>query len=1096
MPELANIQEYKTSTTPLATGLLIHRAGGTVRPMRLKSSGWVEGYLVSWGNEKDTDLQGEHFTPRTEFCLDWFDGRPVLYHHGLDGEAGLRKIGTIKSVEQDDLGLWVQAQLELRDRYANAVYDMVKASEFGWSSGSVDHLVKIATNGEIAVWPLIEGSITPTPAQPSKTTVRAFKAMLQSDPTLANYLRGLDARVMVTTKNGVADVRLLDKEEGRKFYVPNGTSVETSTSRRSAKRLAQEYARRFGIRTTDQELNAVAADVEMVVEDEISQAAADELETDAALAALEQEMIGTEDNIMARSLRTTQQNSRKRSTRGYAYRDGDAPIQSDELAATMEDELAAQMDDIASAMADEIAAEMEEEVAQQAEEAAMEKSFARAIRRRAYQRAMRGLEPTDSTEATIVDAAGIEDGGTGEVDPSYLGEFAMDDPIPNMKRYGRRQPAQPARRPVARRGYAYRDDIIAVEPVAPQAVLADTGEELALQTEENAMMMEEVARRAFQNGFRRGVRKAFRATDGIGDSGAPIIEEDNSEPGNVDQIAAGGADITTATASYRNGSRRQAAQRRPVARRGYAYREDDALLADEDAIASDDDAVAAEEDAVAAFQKGFRTALRQARQTPARRGYGRKQDVFEGEEMPVQADPYMTDEAIFNDPTAVMDDETALMADEALMAEETAYGVPARSFNRTARRAPASRVKSFDDTVDYWRRRAIKAETMEAPGQRSFNNMQVTDSADRHGAYNGAFKSYLYRGMDVMSESEKYTLINKGKTDWKDARGSFGFDRNGAIKTYFGGSDASVGFAVPPDWVAELNKNIMTQTVMAPECRTRTTTSDRIVQPNLLTTDARRAHAATTKWPGEQITQGTVSRTTEDTFTQVSVPINVMLISLTAGNSALEDVTFSLEDEINEAFSEAVAVAYDELIWSGDGVGKLEGIVVNNQVVGARSTGMQSVSGYIPTGSVDGILTADTLKEMLFHLPRPYRQRAKWYMNSNTGLQVATLKDGNGNYLIDQRDESLQAVGVPEKLLGRPIVYNEYADDVAEDSIPVVLGDLSRGYLIGKRVDFSIRRFDDSNFAQLDQVLFLGRARLGGQVLQPAALKVMKVSAS
>ena len=46
--------------------------------------------------------------------------------------------------------------------YARAVYDMVAAKQFGWSSGSVDHLVKIGENGEILVWPLIEGSITPT----------------------------------------------------------------------------------------------------------------------------------------------------------------------------------------------------------------------------------------------------------------------------------------------------------------------------------------------------------------------------------------------------------------------------------------------------------------------------------------------------------------------------------------------------------------------------------------------------------------------------------------------------------------------------------------------------------------------------------------------------------------------------------------------------------------------------------------------------------------------------------------------------------------------------------------------------------------------
>ena len=117
-------------------------------------------------------------------------------------------------------------------------------------------------------------------------------------------------------------------------------------------------------------------------------------------------------------------------------------------------------------------------------------------------------------------------------------------------------------------------------------------------------------------------------------------------------------------------------------------------------------------------------------------------------------------------------------------------------------------------------------------------------------------------------------------------------------------------------------------------------------------------------------------------------------------------------------------------------------------------------------------------------------------MNSNTGLQVATLKDGNGNYLIDQRDDALRTVGVPDRLLNKPIVYNEWADDADSGKFPIILADLTRGYIIGRRVEFSIRRFDDSNYAEHDQVLFLGRARLGGQVLQPASFKALKVALS
>ena len=1073
-------------------GVLKHKSGGVVKNGAIKSgtlsatpedTGWIEGYLVSWGNENDTDLQGEFFTPRTEFCLDWFKDRPVLYHHGLDGQAGLRKVGVIKSVEHDELGLWVQAQLNLRDRYANAVYDMVKSQEFGWSSGSVDHLVQIASNGEIACWPLIEGSITPTPAQPSKTTVRAFKnaqmenllkadtfvpdttvrafkAILMNDNTqndfeIKDFLRGLDARV-----------RDFEGEQRVKssFYIkdnPLAANINgvNSMAKSSAKRLARDFASAFGIKVSQDEINAVAASVEERVDEEVAKAAAEELETEAALAALEEEMVGNYNNNLEDNTMKGFSNRRsvRRYGRGYRSEEEVAAQAAEEIAAEMEEELAAQMDDIAAEMADEIAAELDEEVSAQADEQAMEKAAVRRIRNRLMRKAMRQLQATDDTGVSL-NVPVVEVGGSG--DQAYLGDDAYNNPpIENAKRY---------RRSLARRGYGYR----AEEELAAQA------DEEAVQTDEQAMLMEEVAAQAYRNGFRKGARSAFRTTDEVA-SDMPVVTEVNDEVGNYENTDGSGA---SATASFRRRARRS------MARRGYGYRAGEEELAAQ----ADEEAVQAEEEAEKAFQKGYRSALRRAYRQ------GLEEPVMADEEtVMTDEESMMFDEAVMQDPEAMMFDEGTTMSDEL---------VPAAASYRGYRRGGRNfRGKSFgngygqDDfnrQASYWKNRAMKAELMEAPGQR-FGNVSVTrDVADQPQAYNRAFKSYLYKGLGLMTDTEKYVLQGKGKVNWQGVKGTFGFDSNGAIKTYYGGSDASAGFAVPPDWVSELNKNVMTQTVMGPECRTRTTTSDRIVQPNLITTDARRSHAAQVRWPGEVIASGSEHRSVEDQYSQVAVPIHVMLISLTAGNSALEDVTFSLEDEINEAFSEAVAVAYDELIWGGDGQAKLEGIVVNNSVVGARSTGMQSVGGYIPSGSPDGIVSADVLKEMLFHLPRGYRQRAKWYMNSNTGLQIATLKDGEGNYLIDQRSESLQAVGVPDKLLGKPIVYNEYADDIAEDGFPIILGDLSRGYLIGKRVDFSIRRFDDSQYAELDQVLFLGRARLGGQVLQPAALKVLKVAAS
>lgn len=136
----------------------------------------VGGYLIVWGSPAQRDLHGEYFTPQTELAIDWFDRRPLLYHHGLDGELKAALIGVIDTLRADDIGLWAEAQLDLRQRYVQAVRRLIERGVLGWSSGSLPHLVEVGADGAIRRWPVIEGSLTPTPAEPRRTDARTIKS--------------------------------------------------------------------------------------------------------------------------------------------------------------------------------------------------------------------------------------------------------------------------------------------------------------------------------------------------------------------------------------------------------------------------------------------------------------------------------------------------------------------------------------------------------------------------------------------------------------------------------------------------------------------------------------------------------------------------------------------------------------------------------------------------------------------------------------------------------------------------------------------------------------------------------------------------------
>ena len=142
----------------------------------LDSAGRVGGYLVVWGNPGERDLQGEYFTPETELGLSWYPQRPVLYQHGLDGALKAAVIGSMDTLVKDETGVWAEAQLDLRQRWARAVQRLIEKGVLGWSSGSLAHLVEVADDGHIRRWPIVEGSLTPTPAQPRRSDARTIKS--------------------------------------------------------------------------------------------------------------------------------------------------------------------------------------------------------------------------------------------------------------------------------------------------------------------------------------------------------------------------------------------------------------------------------------------------------------------------------------------------------------------------------------------------------------------------------------------------------------------------------------------------------------------------------------------------------------------------------------------------------------------------------------------------------------------------------------------------------------------------------------------------------------------------------------------------------
>ncbi len=149
----------------------------------------VGGYGVVWGDPQHRDLHGDYFTPETNFFLPprpLVKGQPIavswpwLYDHAMtplpDGanknkDARDYILGVVDTVKSDDVGLWVEAQLQTHTEWARQVRDLVDKGMLHWSSGSSSYLVKRTDNGWLQNWPIVEMSSTPAPAEPRNTRI-------------------------------------------------------------------------------------------------------------------------------------------------------------------------------------------------------------------------------------------------------------------------------------------------------------------------------------------------------------------------------------------------------------------------------------------------------------------------------------------------------------------------------------------------------------------------------------------------------------------------------------------------------------------------------------------------------------------------------------------------------------------------------------------------------------------------------------------------------------------------------------------------------------------------------------------------------------
>jgi HK97 family phage major capsid protein len=247
--------------------------GGAIKAL---GDGKVAGYLVRYTDADTPDLSGDYFPGGGACDFDAEDGDrvTVYYGHGFDPVLKHRKLGK-GTLRFDDVGVWVEAQLQMRDEYERAIYGLAEAGKLGWSSGTLPNLVEREDEGKahrITHWPLgKDASLTPTPAAGLVATqVLPLKAWLQAQdvevPESALYADPDETQEMVITDTADAEP---DPET-----TPVVVVVEAE---------AKAVDDTATVETTDEAGDTPAEDVETMSEQNFEALAADIAEIKAAL---------------------------------------------------------------------------------------------------------------------------------------------------------------------------------------------------------------------------------------------------------------------------------------------------------------------------------------------------------------------------------------------------------------------------------------------------------------------------------------------------------------------------------------------------------------------------------------------------------------------------------------------------------------------------------------------------------------------------------------------------------------------------------------------------------------------------------------------
>ncbi len=224
-------------------------------------------------------------------------------------------------------------------------------------------------------------------------------------------------------------------------------------------------------------------------------------------------------------------------------------------------------------------------------------------------------------------------------------------------------------------------------------------------------------------------------------------------------------------------------------------------------------------------------------------------------------------------------------------------------------------------------------------------------------------------------------------------------------------------------------------------------------------------------------------------FAEIAPPSGELYANPAASQAMLDDAAFSLETWLSSEIAMEFARAEGAAFISGTGTNQPKGFLAAPSSAADDAVRAFGTLQFLVSGSATGFGTAPEVKliDLVHSLKAGHRQGASWVMNSATLAEVRKFKAADGSFLWQPGLMD----GQPNRLLGYPVVEAEDMPDIAANALPIAFGNFRAGYLIAERSATSILR---DPFTNKPFVHFYATKRIGGQVLDSEAIKLLKIS--